>query len=154
MTDTACPFCDVQRAQDPPAGGWVLRNDLVSASILPGCEYPGWFVLQVNRHAEGYPAFTAAEAAAVGTACWSLARAVQAVTGANRTYQYAIGENFPHFHMLIGPPPKKAAERGKRLLAGIITREAPFQDIEEAYEVARRTAAALARLDEADGGAA
>jgi diadenosine tetraphosphate (Ap4A) HIT family hydrolase len=154
MTGTECMFCDLHRSANPPEGGWVLRNDLVSASILPGCEYPGWFVLQVNRHAEGYREFTAAEAAAVGTACWSLACAVQDVTGAHRTYQYAIGENNPHFHMLIGPPPHEATERGKRLLAGIITREAPFLDVEKAHEVARRTAAALARPSGTPGGAA
>jgi diadenosine tetraphosphate (Ap4A) HIT family hydrolase len=154
MTDPECPFCDLHRSASPPEGGWVLRNDLVSASVLPGCEYPGWFVLQVNRHAEGYPAFTEAEAAAVGTACWTLARAVQSVTGAERTYQYAIGENFPHFHMLIGPPPHAAPERGKRLLAGVITREAPFRDAGAAYRVAQQTAAEVTRLAGSHGGAA
>lgn len=153
MTTVSCMFCDQHQADTPPpGGGWVLRNGLVSAWILPGCEYPGWYVVQVNRHAEGYLAFTAAEAAAVGEANWMLARAVHSVTGINRSYQYAIGEVNPHFHMLIGPPPQRAVERGKRLLAGIITREAPYLDSAQSYEVAARVASAVTELSAAVGG--
>ena len=140
MTGPSCMFCDHYASSEPPPGGWVLQNELVSAWVLPGCEYPGWFVVQLNRHAEGYLAFTAAEAAAVGTANWTLARATQDVTGVHRTYQYAIGEVNPHFHMLLGPPPRQAPEKGKQLLAGIITREAPYRDVEGSYDIAVRTA--------------
>jgi len=143
-------FCEQVQSETPPEGGWVLRNKLVSAWILPGCEYPGWFVLQLNRHAEGYLEFTADEAAALGDACWTLARAVHSVTGVNRSYQYAMGEVNPHFHMLIGPPPQQAEERGKRLLAGIITREAPFIDVKVAYDVAQQAALVVERLAATD----
>jgi hypothetical protein len=146
MSTAECMFCDQHQSETPPAGGWVLRHELVSAWILPGCEYPGWFVLQLNRHAEGYLDFTDAEAAAVGTGCWTLARGVNQVTGEKRFYQYAIGEVNPHFHMLIGPPPAQAEERGKRLIAGIITREAPFLDVDKSHEIAGRVATAVREL--------
>src|SRR5580698_304829 len=100
-----CKFCDKVAAASEPTGGWVLRNDLVSASVIEGTEIPGWYVLHVNRHAEGWMGLNPAEAAAIGAANASLARALKQVTGVDRVYTYSIGENFPHFHMQIGSPP-------------------------------------------------
>jgi diadenosine tetraphosphate (Ap4A) HIT family hydrolase len=141
-----CLFCDTLQAAEPPAGGWVLRNDLVTAWIHPGAEYPGWYVLQLNRHCDGYPEMTADEAAAVGLGCWTLARALNKLTGGHRFYQYAIGEVYHHFHMLIGPPPEGAPERGKKLLCEVITREPRYLDAERAYALAGEVAAAVTEL--------
>jgi diadenosine tetraphosphate (Ap4A) HIT family hydrolase len=149
MTEN-CLFCDTLRAADPPAGGWVLRDDLVSAWIHPGAEYPGWYVLQLNRHCDGYVEMTADEAAAVGRACRTLARALNQITGGYRYYQYAIGEVYHHFHMLIGPPPEGAAERGKKLLCEVITREPAYLDVDSAYARAREVAARVRALSESE----
>ena len=55
---TSCLFCDTLAAAGPPPGGWVLRDELVTAWIHPGAEYPGWYVLQLNRHCDGYVEMT------------------------------------------------------------------------------------------------
>lgn len=143
-----CLFCATLGAEEPPPGGWVLRNDLVTAWIHPGAEYPGWYVLQLNRHCDGYVEMTADEAAAVGQACRTLARALHQLTGGYRYYQYAIGEVYHHFHMLIGPPPEGAAERGKKLLCEVITREPSYLDADAAYARAGEVAAAVRALPE------
>jgi hypothetical protein len=44
-----CKFCDKVAAGSEPAGGWVLRNDLVSASVIDGTEVPGWYVSELGR---------------------------------------------------------------------------------------------------------
>jgi diadenosine tetraphosphate (Ap4A) HIT family hydrolase len=140
-TASDCKFCLKVQAEQPPEGGWVLRNELVSASVIPGSEYPGWFVLHVNRHAEGWMGLTAGEASAVGAACGALARALEQVTGVARVYTYSIGENIPHFHMQIGHPPQQAAERGRRLLGQIIAGDEEHMDRGAALEMAARVAA-------------
>ena len=136
----ACAYCDRHRAATPPAGGWVLRNPVVSASMLSGYEYPGWFVLQLNRHTAGYADMTVDEARSVGEASWLLARTTSQVTGIEQIYHYRIGERYPHFHLLIGPPPAQARERGKRLLADIINQQAPFTSPPDARSVAEQVA--------------
>lgn len=147
MTDK-CLFCDTLGAAEPPAGGWVLRSDLVSAWIHPGAEYPGWYVLQLNRHCDGYVEMTADEAAAVGQACRLLARALHKLTGGYRYYQYAIGEVYHHFHMLIGPPPDGAPQRGKALLCDVISRQPGYLDVPGSYARASEVAEAVLAVSE------
>jgi diadenosine tetraphosphate (Ap4A) HIT family hydrolase len=144
---TSCKFCDVQAAAEPPPGGWVLRDDLVTAWIHPGAEYPGWYVLQLNRHCDGYVEMTADEAAAVGRACRTLALALHQLTGGYRYYQYAVGEVFHHFHMLIGPPPE-GGKPGKDLMVAVANRDPAYLDPERAYARAAEVAAVVRELAE------
>jgi diadenosine tetraphosphate (Ap4A) HIT family hydrolase len=139
-----CKFCDQVAAAEPPEGGWVLRNELVSASMIAGADYPGWFVVHANRHAEGWAGLGSEEAAAVGAACGTLARALRQLTGVPRVYTYSIGENIPHFHLQIGVPPQAAPEAGRKLLAEILADEPGYRDRPAALELAARVAALVA----------
>jgi diadenosine tetraphosphate (Ap4A) HIT family hydrolase len=142
---TSCFFCDTLAAAAPPPGGWVLREELVTAWIHPGAEYPGWYVLQLNRHCDGYIEMTADEAAAVGRACRTLALALHRLTGGYRYYQYAVGEVHHHFHMLIGPPPD-GGEPGKALLVAVANRDPAYLDAGRAYARAAEVAAVVREL--------
>lgn len=149
--DDTCVFCAQHASEEQPAGGWVLRGRLVSARILPGAEFPGWFVLQVNRHADGFPGLTEEEAAAVGLACRALGTVLREITGDQRMYTYSIGENYPHFHMVLGSPPP-APERGRVLLTRILDRDAELLDPERSLELAGRVREALAADTALTGG--
>jgi diadenosine tetraphosphate (Ap4A) HIT family hydrolase len=138
-----CKFCDKVAAAREPEGGWVLRNDLVSASVIDGAEIPGWYVLHVNRHAEGWMGLDPAEASAIGAACAAIARALKQVTGVDRVYTYSIGENIPHFHMQIGSPPQHAPELGRALLTQIVGADPRYVDRAAAFEMAAAVAAAV-----------
>jgi hypothetical protein len=151
MDNDTCVFCAQHRSEEPPVGGWVLRERLVSARILPGAEFPGWFVLQVNRHADGFPGMTEEEAAAIGLGCRALGTVLRKVTGEQRMYTYSIGENYPHFHMVLGSPPP-APERGRVLLTRILDRDAELLDEAKSLEVADRVRQALAADTELTGG--
>jgi diadenosine tetraphosphate (Ap4A) HIT family hydrolase len=142
---TSCLFCDTLAAAERPPGGWVLRDELVTAWIHPGAEYPGWYVLQLNRHCDGYVEMTRDEAAAVGRACRTLARAQHKLAGGYRYYQYAVGEVYHHFHMLIGPPPEGGTP-GKDLMIAVANRDPAYLDAAAAYARAAEVAAAVREL--------
>ena len=68
---------------------------------------PGWLVLIPRRHGTSIAALTDAEAAALGTWQVRLSRALQQVTGCEKTYvaQFAEAEGFSHVHFHIIPRP-------------------------------------------------
>ncbi|MBS1881870.1 MAG: hypothetical protein JSS97_02805, partial [Actinobacteria bacterium] len=100
-----CGFCRRAAAAAPPRGGWIDRDELVGTFLLPGCEIPGWVCVQTNAHVEGWAALDAAHSAAVAAAIGRVSRALVALTGESRVYTYGMGERFPHFHQMVGPPP-------------------------------------------------
>ncbi len=140
-----CLLCAVAGGEEP-AGGWLVRNDLVSG-YLSGAnrQLPGWCQLQVNRHATHLGELTAAEASAVGVAAAALGAAITAATGGDRVYAYSICEASPHFHLVLGPPPAvgPGEPRGPALLARVLARDPVLGDAAAAASVAGRLRAGL-----------
>ena len=73
---------------------------------------PGWLVVIAKRHAESFADLTAAEAAEFGPFLHRVSRALQAVTGAVKTYTVLFAEHpeHPHVHFHVVP---RAAEMPK-----------------------------------------
>ncbi len=95
---SACLPCDLEHAEPPAI---VYRDDTWSVDIADGYDVPGWFILRLRRHAEGWAGPTAEELAGFGPLSQRLAAAIQSVTGAPTVYFVSFGENFPHFHFLV-----------------------------------------------------
>lgn len=66
---------------------------------------PGWLVLLPRRHVTTVAGLTDAEAAALGSWQVRLSRALQEVTGCDKTYvvQFAEAEGFDHVHFHVVP---------------------------------------------------
>lgn len=147
MADDDCMLCPVGAGKEPD-GGWLLRDDLVSAYLSAANKLlPGWCQLQVNRHATHLGELTAREAAAIGAAAQALGAAVTEVTGGDRVYAYSICEAVPHFHLVLGPPPPPGLgqQRGPALLARILARDPGLGDAPAAQAAADALRAALQR---------
>ncbi|NMO03666.1 hypothetical protein HH308_20840 [Gordonia sp. TBRC 11910] len=137
----------------PGTNDTVFHDDLWSAGIGPGMEVPGWIVLRTSRHTELITGIDDAEAATLGTRARDLASALSEVTGAQRVYQMAFGENHPHYHLLITARPETlpAARRGGKILSllddGAVDEAAArtlIPRIRAAYEQIRATAGQVA----------
>jgi len=102
MTDTAqsCLICRQEQA-DP--GDIVFADDRWAAGVIGGYDVPGWVVLRLRRHAEGFGQPTAEELAQFGRRVRDVTSAVRAVTDAATTYLLMFGEANPHLHALITP---------------------------------------------------
>jgi diadenosine tetraphosphate (Ap4A) HIT family hydrolase len=134
-----CLPCDLETA-DPASV--VYRDDTWACEIADGYDVPGWFILRLRRHAEGWGGPTASELADFGSVSQRLALAIQSATGATGTYFLSFGENYPHFHFLViardaDLPPES---RG----AAILTLRAEGRDRSKALEVGARVRDALA----------
>ena len=127
-SSTALPLC------------WVLRQELVSAYILPGCEIPGWICLQLNDHVEGWAATSVEQAGAVGIALRQIARAIAATVGDPKVYALGMGERMPHLHMLLGSPAPDVpvSARGAEFLERVLRRDPALIDLAAACAVAAR----------------
>lgn len=135
---SACLPCDLEAAD---AGTVVLRDDAWSCEVADGYDVPGWFILRLRRHAEGWDGLTPDEAAAFGLVSQRVAGAIREATGATGVYFLSFGENYPHFHFLViarpaGLPP---GLRG----AGILSRRTDDRDLEASLAVAADVRAAL-----------
>jgi histidine triad (HIT) family protein len=116
--------CFVCRKHRDPAlmpGGPVAADDLVVVShVSPrapgapgGLVYLGHLVVEPRRHAAGWADLDDDEAGAVGRWCARAARALQAVTDAERVYSAVVGHGVPHLHVHLfprypGTPPEHA----------------------------------------------
>lgn len=114
-----CLPCDLESAA---ASEIIFRNDTWSCEIAPGYDVPGWYILRLRRHAEGWTGPTLEELATFGPVSQQLAAAMQNATGAPTVYFLSFGENFPHFHFLViardaelPPEQRGAAILGRRL---------------------------------------
>jgi diadenosine tetraphosphate (Ap4A) HIT family hydrolase len=104
---TTCLICRQEQA-DP--GDLVFVDDQWSAGVISGYDVPGWVVLRLRRHAEGFGQLTADELAQFGRRVRDVVSAVRAVTGAATTYLMIFGEANPHLHALITPRMAETAE--------------------------------------------
>ena len=106
-----CRRCEAERNT-----AWIYQDSLWS--VGPMATAPGWLILQVRRHAEGVTALNEQELATLGPLLARVAGALQRVTGAERIYQQAYGENSPHYHIAMIPRGSDipAEHRGPALL--------------------------------------
>jgi diadenosine tetraphosphate (Ap4A) HIT family hydrolase len=93
-----CLPCDLEAA-DPAA--IIYRDANWSCEIADGYDVPGWYILRLRRHAEGWSEPTAEELADFGPISQLVANAIQSATGATGVYFMSFGENYPHFHFLV-----------------------------------------------------
>ena len=108
MTPAAdCLICRQEQA-DP--GDVVFADEDWSAGVIAGYDVPGWLVLRLRRHAEGFGQLNEAELAQFGRRARDTIAAVRTVTGAAATYLIIFGEANPHLHALITPRTADIAE--------------------------------------------
>ncbi len=126
MTQDGCFTCRKHRGEFAVAGGFILDDDLLSASHrweipdgLPETVYLGHVFIETKRHAPALADLTADEARAVGLAASRLSRAVKETLGADYVFAAVIGTHVPHFHMhLLARYPDTP-------------REVPWHDVDE-----------------------
>jgi diadenosine tetraphosphate (Ap4A) HIT family hydrolase len=135
---SGCLPCDLEGAD---AANIVLRDDTWSCDVAVGYDLPGWFILRLRRHAEGWSGATAAELAEFGPFSQRVAAAIQEITGAPTVYFMSFGENYPHFHFLVIA--RDADLATERRGAGILTLLAEHRDLDASLAVAARVREAL-----------
>ncbi|MEJ3406087.1 hypothetical protein WDJ51_15235 [Rathayibacter sp. YIM 133350] len=136
---SACLPCDLEEAD---ANAVVYRDDVWSCEIADGYDVPGWFILRLRRHAEGWAGATIDELAGFGPLSKRLVAAIQQATAAPTVYFLSFGENYPHFHFLVITRP---ADLSPDLTgAAILTQRAEQRDLTAALAVGAEVRAALA----------
>ncbi|MEJ7648273.1 MAG: hypothetical protein WKF57_04355 [Nakamurella sp.] len=99
MTEVAeCLPCELGRAS---ADAVVFRDDTWSCEVAPGYDVPGWYILRLRRHAEGWGELAGRELAEFGARSAQLSTAITQALGATHVYFMSFGENYPHFHFLV-----------------------------------------------------
>jgi diadenosine tetraphosphate (Ap4A) HIT family hydrolase len=131
--------CDLEAADQDQI---VYRDDTWSCEVADGYDVPGWFILRLRRHAEGWGGPTADELSNFGPVSQRIATAIQEATGATGTYFLSFGENYPHFHFLViardvDLPPQS---RG----AAVLELRATNRDRTQALAVGARVRSAMA----------
>lgn len=135
---SACLPCDLEAAD---AAAVVYRDDAWSCDVADGYDVPGWYVLRLRRHAEGWAGLSAEEAAGFGVVSKRIATAIQAATGAPTVYFMSFGENYRHFHFLVITRPEDLAPEFTG--AGILARRATHRDMAAALATAAEVRSAL-----------
>jgi diadenosine tetraphosphate (Ap4A) HIT family hydrolase len=136
-----CLICQQEEA-DP--ADVVFADDQWSAGVIAGYDVPGWIVLRLRRHAEGFGQLTADEAAQFGRRTRDVVAAVSSVTGAAATYLMIFGEANPHLHALIAP---RTADVGEdRRMGDILKLRTERNDAEAARALVPAIRAAYATL--------
>ena len=115
----SCRICELVDQEGGPTGQWVLSDEQWFAGVLPGYDVPGWLVCGMRRHGEGPDSMNPEEASSFGIIVQRLSAALRTVTGAERLYLIAFGEEFPHLHFMLVPRPQSeaGAPRGVAYLA-------------------------------------
>ncbi len=135
---SVCLPCDLEVAD---AATVVFRDDAWSCEVADGYEVPGWFILRLRRHAEGWSGPTAAELANFGPLSQRLTAAIQEATGAPTVYFMSFGENYPHFHFLVIARDADLAPEHRG--AGILNLRTEHRDFNASLDVALRVRDAL-----------
>ncbi len=136
---SSCLPCELERAE--PAAV-VYRDDTWSCDVAEGYDVPGWFILRLRRHAEGWSELTAEDLAGFGPISQRIAAAIQSATGATGVYFMSFGENYPHFHFLITARPQHLAPHSRG--AGILAARADYRDMAASLQTASAVRDALA----------
>lgn len=133
-----CLPCDLEAAD---AASIVVRDDTWSCEVADGYDVPGWFILRLRRHAEGWSGPTLEELAEFGPLVQRITAAVQQATGAPMVYVMSFGENYPHFHVLLTA--RDAGLAPEHRGAGILGLRAGQRDLDASLAVAGRVREAL-----------
>lgn len=128
-----CLPCDLEHAA---AEAIVFRDDAWSCEVADGYDVPGWYILRLRRHAEGWSGPTAAELADFGPLSQRLAAAIQVATEAPNAYFMSFGENYRHFHFLVTVRPVELAPEHRG--AGILALRDGYRDLDASLAVASR----------------
>ena len=120
---SACLPCDLEEAT---ASSIVFRDGTWSCEVADGYDVPGWFILRLRRHAEGWFGPTVDELADFGPLSQRLTAAIQEITGAPTVYFLSFGENYPHFHFLLIARAAELAPEHRG--AGILSLRAEHRD--------------------------
>lgn len=140
-----CELCERLASSAPPPGGWILHDELWAVSAHPGIAAPGWLAAQTSRHVETLAELDDDESASLGVLLRDVSTCLQAVTGADRTYTYTLGEGVRHVHVLIGVPLSQSnpAGRGAQLLSRILARDPLLQQPQRRDQVCAAVAHSL-----------
>lgn len=99
MTGMAgCLPCELEDSTDDAV---VFRDETWSCEVAAGYDVPGWYILRLRRHAEGWEGLVPAELAGFGVRCEQLSSAIKDALDASHVYFMSFGENYPHFHFLV-----------------------------------------------------
>lgn len=133
-----CLPCDLEGAD---VAAVVFRDVAWSCEVADGYDVPGWFILRLRRHAEGWSGPTAAELAGFGPLAQRVTVGIQAATGAPTVYFMNFGENYPHFHFLLIARDAELAPEHRG--ASVLTRRAEHRDLGASLAVASSVRDAL-----------
>ncbi len=88
-------------------------------ALALGSALPGWVVVVPRRHALRLAELTDAEALELGPLLIGVSRALEAVTGTEKTYvmQFSEAEGFSHVHLHVTPRSPDPEHRGPRVFA-------------------------------------
>ena len=134
-----CLPCDLETAE---SSAIIYRDDSWACEIAEGYDVPGWFMLRLRRHAEGWSGPTAEELAEFGPISQRLSASIQSATGATGVYFMSFGENYPHFHFLVIARDAELAAESRG--AAILGRRAEGRNLEAALAVGARVREAMA----------
>jgi hypothetical protein len=120
--DDECWFCDDNRGDATPPGGWLVETDGWRAGHVPGGWGPiGTVVLETADHRESLADLPEEMALGFTRLLGRTQDAVCAVTGATRAYVWATMDRHPHLHVWVVPWPEGHELRGPRYLAQVLT---------------------------------
>jgi diadenosine tetraphosphate (Ap4A) HIT family hydrolase len=134
-----CLPCDLEQCE---SSAIIYRDATWSCEIADGYDVPGWFILRLRRHAEGWSGPSAEELADFGPISQRLATAIESATGATGVYFMSFGENYPHFHFLVIARDAELPSESRG--AAILGLRAEGRDLEAALIVGNRVRDALA----------
>ncbi|MCP9484835.1 MAG: HIT domain-containing protein [Gaiellaceae bacterium MAG52_C11] len=102
-----CLVCrEVAGEVELPGGCLIDEEHVLAFHVPPSEQYPrpylGHMLLVTRRHAPGFEDLTDAEAAGIGVATATLARALRAA-GADHVFSSRIGTGVPHLHVHVVP---------------------------------------------------
>jgi diadenosine tetraphosphate (Ap4A) HIT family hydrolase len=134
-----CLPCDLEAAE---SSAIIYRDQSWSCEIAVGYDVPGWFILRLRRHAEGWSGPTAEELAEFGPVSQRIAAAIETATGATGVYFMSFGENYPHFHFLVIARDAELPPESRG--AAILGLRAECRDLEASLAVGSRVRDVLA----------
>jgi len=140
-----CPVCRsiVDGFSAPIIGAkhWLLRPHPAPSPIA------GWSILDLRRHAEGWDALEAPEAAELGPVVRAASAAIRSITGCDRVYLLGFAEAVRHVHLHLvprhGAEPRSTSWSVADLYREIAEGRSAPADVHHCKELARHIADAL-----------
>jgi hypothetical protein len=80
----------------------ILVNDLWHV-YAPWEITPGGFIVQTRRHVEGLWLLDRGESETLGVVLRDISDAIREIYSAEKVYVISLGENYPHFHLMLLP---------------------------------------------------